>query len=285
MNAVPAYQPAQRRRFPKWLKITLSVFGVLFVLGAIFGKSPEKTPVAAAPTTTSTSAPTTTSTTTTAPPVDTYTVVGVVDGNTVKVTSAGIEKTVRVLGIRTAPQSGPSCFSTETMTWATQILNGQKVTLQNMVDQAGAVLAYVKLANGDDYSVSALKAGYAKYAVESVASSVGAGLQLAESAASGAGIGLWGEPCKGNIDAPAQVNVPAPNVPAPPQAAAPSTTKAQPKPKTTTAAPEPKPDPKPAAAYYKNCTVARAAGVTPLYRGQPGYGSHLDRDNDGVACE
>ncbi|MFK0286531.1 excalibur calcium-binding domain-containing protein [Streptomyces sp. NPDC090499] len=37
--------------------------------------------------------------------------------------------------------------------------------------------------------------------------------------------------------------------------------------------------------YYANCTAARAAGVTPLYRGEPGYDSHLDRDGDGVACE
>jgi outer membrane receptor protein involved in Fe transport len=37
--------------------------------------------------------------------------------------------------------------------------------------------------------------------------------------------------------------------------------------------------------YYTNCTAARAAGVTPLYRGDPGYDSHLDRDGDGVACE
>ena len=29
----------------------------------------------------------------------------------------------------------------------------------------------------------------------------------------------------------------------------------------------------------------RAAGAAPLYRGQPGYGSHMDRDGDGVACE
>jgi len=38
-------------------------------------------------------------------------------------------------------------------------------------------------------------------------------------------------------------------------------------------------------AYYKNCIEARAAGAAPLYTGQPGYGSHLDRDGDGVACE
>lgn len=37
--------------------------------------------------------------------------------------------------------------------------------------------------------------------------------------------------------------------------------------------------------YYANCSEARAAGDTPLYLGEPGYSSHLDRDGDGVACE
>lgn len=37
--------------------------------------------------------------------------------------------------------------------------------------------------------------------------------------------------------------------------------------------------------YYPNCAAARAAGVAPIRRGQRGYGSHLDRDNDGIACE
>lgn len=37
--------------------------------------------------------------------------------------------------------------------------------------------------------------------------------------------------------------------------------------------------------YYKNCSAARAAGVAPLHAGDPGYASHLDRDDDGVACE
>ncbi|WP_425540761.1 excalibur calcium-binding domain-containing protein [Rhodococcus aetherivorans] len=36
---------------------------------------------------------------------------------------------------------------------------------------------------------------------------------------------------------------------------------------------------------YANCTEARQAGVTPIFRGEPGYASHLDGDNDGVACE
>ncbi|MFE9565496.1 excalibur calcium-binding domain-containing protein [Streptomyces sp. NPDC006487] len=37
--------------------------------------------------------------------------------------------------------------------------------------------------------------------------------------------------------------------------------------------------------YYKNCTAVRAAGAAPIRRGDPGYGRHLDRDGDGVACE
>ncbi|MDQ3038763.1 MAG: excalibur calcium-binding domain-containing protein [Pseudomonadota bacterium] len=37
--------------------------------------------------------------------------------------------------------------------------------------------------------------------------------------------------------------------------------------------------------YYPNCTAVRAAGADPVRRGEPGYASHLDRDNDGVGCE
>lgn len=38
-------------------------------------------------------------------------------------------------------------------------------------------------------------------------------------------------------------------------------------------------------ATYSSCSVAKAAGVTPLHRGDPGYSSKLDRDGDGIACE
>lgn len=36
---------------------------------------------------------------------------------------------------------------------------------------------------------------------------------------------------------------------------------------------------------FRNCAEARAAGAAPVLRGQAGYGPHLDRDGDGVACE
>ena len=40
-----------------------------------------------------------------------------------------------------------------------------------------------------------------------------------------------------------------------------------------------------ASVYYSGCREARAAGVAPLYRGQPGYRQGMDGDDDGVACE
>lgn len=35
---------------------------------------------------------------------------------------------------------------------------------------------------------------------------------------------------------------------------------------------------------YKNCDDVRNAGRAPLFRGEPGYGPHLDPDGDGFAC-
>ncbi|WP_461008593.1 GmrSD restriction endonuclease domain-containing protein [Streptomyces capparidis] len=41
----------------------------------------------------------------------------------------------------------------------------------------------------------------------------------------------------------------------------------------------------PAPTAYPDCDAVRAAGRAPLRRGEPGYGAHLDRDGDGVACD
>ena len=37
--------------------------------------------------------------------------------------------------------------------------------------------------------------------------------------------------------------------------------------------------------HYDNCSEVRAAGNAPIRRGDPGYGPHLDGDDDGIACE
>lgn len=41
----------------------------------------------------------------------------------------------------------------------------------------------------------------------------------------------------------------------------------------------------PGSTYFDNCDAARAAGAAPVHLGDPGYGTHLDRDGDGTGCE
>ena len=74
--------------------------------------------------------------------------------------------------------------------------------------------------------------------------------------------------------APRQV-APTPTAPQP----AP-TTPPRPRPRPATPAPAP-----PAELHFSSCKEARAAGYSHMRRGEPGYSPHLDRDNDGIACD
>jgi Excalibur calcium-binding domain len=40
-----------------------------------------------------------------------------------------------------------------------------------------------------------------------------------------------------------------------------------------------------ASVYFSGCNEVRAAGLAPLFRGQPGYRREMDGDDDGIACE
>jgi hypothetical protein len=51
------------------------------------------------------------------------------------------------------------------------------------------------------------------------------------------------------------------------------------------AAPAPTPEEVEHSRYFANCKEAWSAGVAPMFRGQPGYRSGLDGDDDGIACE
>lgn len=274
---------------PSWLKIAVAVVVGLWFFGTVFGDSddeqsdrsaqrqpltaPSATSVpAAAPVTTPPLepevVPTTTTTRRAAP--QTYRVDDVVDGDTVKVTrlAGGGLVTVRVLGIDTPetrdPRRGVGCYGPEASAWATRTLLGKRVTLrtdatQDSRDRYGRLLAYVIMANGKDYSTEAARAGVAKYYLYETPVARSAQIRAAERAARSAGRGLWGAPCYGDTDAAAARTL----QPVAPRQAPPDS----------------------GSAYYRNCDAARAAGAAPLTRGEPGYRSGLDRDNDGVACE
>ncbi|WIY04259.1 excalibur calcium-binding domain-containing protein [Amycolatopsis mongoliensis] len=257
-------QSRAKRRFPNWLKIILAVFAVLFLLGAIFGKAPEEHPTAAP------AAPTSDSTTTTTTPAPvTYTVASVTDAaNFDVVANDGKRRTVHVQDVTTTGAAG-DCFGAETVAWAGTKLIGTVVRLG--ADSASGVT--VALADGQDYATLAVSNGYLK--------ATGSALAAAETAARQAVKGFWGPPCNGSITLAEPAPQPDPQPTSAPPAPA---TKAAPKPPRTTVAdpPAPKPD---KSVYYKNCAEAKAAGVTPIHRGQPGYRSGLDRDGDGTACD
>ncbi|AXB42937.1 excalibur calcium-binding domain-containing protein [Amycolatopsis albispora] len=269
MRTTPGIPQSTKRRLPKWLKVTLTVFGVLFVFALIFGESP--TEKVAVPTVTVPPAATTTSTSAVPRPAE-YVVAEVTNGTTVKLTGAAGTTTARLLGLETPPASGESCFRAEAYDWASQALTGKEVVA--VLDDTRDVVTSLVLADGTDYLVKALETGHAKYAADVALGSAAAGLREAESAAKAAGLGLWAQPCGGVITSapepePAPVPQPAPKPTPKPEPVAP--------PKTT--------EKPPAAAYYKNCDAARAAGAAPLLAGEPGYSAKLDRDKDGVACE
>ncbi|MEV6713403.1 excalibur calcium-binding domain-containing protein [Lentzea sp. NPDC051208] len=188
---------------------------------------------------------TTSTTTTTTPPP--VTVESIVDGRTV-VLSNGAKLVVSGLA-----QPG-ECWAASAVEFATKTLVGKPVQ---------AVASQLLLADGKDYAVLAAGQGVAR----SIAGA-DAAVQVAETAAKQASLGFWGPSCGGLDVKP---------VPVAPETVAPQPVVPQPV--------VPQPAPEPPAAYYANCSAAKAAGAAPLYRGQPGYRAPLDRDNDGVACE
>ncbi|AFD27659.1 Metallo-beta-lactamase superfamily hydrolase (plasmid) [Deinococcus gobiensis I-0] len=58
-----------------------------------------------------------------------------------------------------------------------------------------------------------------------------------------------------------------------------------PAPRPASMVPSPPASAVPSSVNYANCAAVRAAGKSPLLRGQPGYSTKLDRDGDGRACE
>ncbi|MFD2467358.1 excalibur calcium-binding domain-containing protein [Amycolatopsis silviterrae] len=203
----------------------------------------------------------------------TYTVDKVTDAANVELTgSDGSHRTVRILGLEVA--TGNNCYASETTVWANNKLAGAAVKITTDTTD-GVALA---LSDGTDYATATLTAGYARLASNVVPDS----LRNAASAAQQAATGLWAEPCKGMITAPAPVPTPTPTPTPPAETPAPPAPRTSEQPPPVEDTPEPE---QPSSAYYKNCAAAKAAGAAPLHRGDPGYRSALDRDGDGVACE
>ncbi|MBB5154087.1 thermonuclease family protein [Saccharopolyspora phatthalungensis] len=231
-----------------------------------------------------------------APLVQDAVVSEIVDADRVKVQIVGkAAQVVRLAGVR-SPVLGadPECWGAEAKAFAEQALLGKAVRIQlDPAAEAGSQVeqtAVVFVPGGANYSVLALEQGQARLSAQGAPAELIAEFARAEADGRVAQRGVWGAPCFGAIrlaPPPSPAPVPSPaSAPSPEPSPVPEPRRAQPKP-----APKPEPEPapeveeRPAAAYYPNCSAARAAGVAPLHRGEPGYSSKLDRDGDGIACE
>ncbi|MFA9432393.1 thermonuclease family protein [Egicoccus sp. AB-alg2] len=206
-----------------------------------------------------------------APSTPAWTVVNVVDGDTVDVRADdGTQERIRVIGIDT-PERGECGFG-EAAAALAAMTEGRVVDLVDGArddrDRYGRLLRYLDI-EGLDAGLRLIEEGYA---IARYDSRDGYGRHPREDAYVAA------DAATAHV-CPAAAPEPAEPAPA----------------KTATAEPGPAPSKteKPAAGgpgsgpggAWKNCTEARAAGAAPVHRGDPGYGSHLDRDNDGIGCE
>jgi micrococcal nuclease len=227
-------------------------------------------------------------------------VINIVDGDTVDLSD---QRRVRLLGID-APERG-ECGFEQASEFARATLLNQQVDVvpdptQDGIDAYGRSLLYIDI-SGRDYSRAVTGAGWAEHYIDNNPVQKAPEIEAAEESARQQSLGIWGiagcmaptpnptptptptteqaSPSPAQTDDDDNVRRPAPVAPA----VAPER---DPEPAPPPApAPPPKEEPEPESVYFKNCTAARAAGAAPVHRGDPGYGSHLDRDDDGVGCE
>ena len=231
-----------------------------------------------------------------------FSVVDTIDGDTLSINYHGKVEKVRLVGLDTPETKHPSkpvqCFGKEASAKLKELISGKSVyiefdTTQGQRDKYGRLLLFIFTEDGQNVAHTMIYEGYGnEYTYNSKPYKYQTQFRNAQASAREAGRGLWAQnTCGGDAKKPTQQNQPQPKPT--PQPQRPQTPQ---KPHSTPARPQPQPAPtrsqsvqsqpeQPQQAHYKNCAAVRAAGRAPIYAGQPGYGSHLDRDGDGVACE
>jgi len=200
----------------------------------------------------------------------------VVDGDTFEVTWDGKTEKIRLIGIDTPETVHPSKpvqeGGKEASNFSKEQLTGKTVFVELDVeerDRYGRLLGYVYMEDGSFYNAALAGEGYAKLATYPPNVRWVEMFKYLQTDAREAKRGLWADvqPEPTSTSFPAQSATPtAAQTPTPTQAASPT--------------PMPSDN-----VTYKNCTEVKEAGKAPLYKGDPGYSTKLDRDGDGIACE
>ncbi|NOU95637.1 nuclease [Paenibacillus sp. LMG 31456] len=201
----------------------------------------------------------------------------VIDGDTIEIIINNKEETVRMILVDTPETKKPNTpvqpFGPEASTFTKETLEGKDIKLERDVterDQYKRLLYYVYI--GDKmFNEMLLEKGLARVAVYPPDVKYVDQFREIQKNAQMAKIGIWSienyATDKGYDESKAQKHI-----------------EEKSKQATPTPAPAVK-EPAPATVTYKNCTEVKQAGKAPIHRGEPGYSSKLDRDNDGIACE
>lgn len=133
-----------------------------------------------------------------------YTVVTVIDGDTIDVSKDGQTDRIRLIGIDTPETKDPrkevECFGVEASQRATELMKGKSVTLeadpsQDNVDKYGRLLRFVFLENGTNVNLQMIKEGYAHEYTYDLPYKYQSDFKLAEAKAKASKLGLWGASC------------------------------------------------------------------------------------------
>lgn len=104
-----------------------------------------------------------------APPVDMFTVVRIVDGDTIVVSTKGVQEKIRLIGVDTPetvdPRKPVQCFGKEALDFTKGLLLGVQVKLesdnsQSERDKYGRLLRYVFLSDGTLVNQKIISEGY-----------------------------------------------------------------------------------------------------------------------------
>ena len=131
-----------------------------------------------------------------------YSVVKVVDGDTLSIDIDGQKQTLRLIGIDTPETVHPSkpveCFGREASAKAKEILTGQNIriekdTTQGDLDKYGRLLVYVFLKDGTNFNMMMIKQGFAYEYTYNLPYKYQQEFKLAEQTAREQKIGLWAD--------------------------------------------------------------------------------------------
>ncbi|MGE5704540.1 MAG: thermonuclease family protein [Clostridia bacterium] len=214
-------------------------------------------------------------------------VIKAVDGDTIKVKLGGKETTVRFLLVDTPetkhPKLGEQPFGKEASQFVKALLEKKTVELEQDVtpgpDKYGRMLFYVYV-DGKSVQEMLLEKGLARVAYVYVPNVKYVDKYRAiQEKAQKAGVGIWSIENYAQEDGFHAGQVKEPDAAAEqPEDIDSQTPGIEIDQQPTT--PEGKQE-----VFYNSCKEARAAGATPLRRGEPGYRPEMDGDKDGIACE